>query len=175
MKPCEEGEEEDEGENKEPGSSPSDPSCSITTPAPGGSSSSDMSKLWKRSRTKQDPDADLSHAGKNLNSPGCVQNLEIKGTGKILQGKSETNGNYVTLRETRTIQEQHCQDGQRKRRPVTVDTSKAKTSLEAVKLSIKQLKWKEVQYHKVSVGHQSQRSSLDPTCCSLETIYIHMS
>ncbi|XP_013876032.1 tubulin polyglutamylase TTLL11 [Austrofundulus limnaeus] len=135
MKPC--GEEEEEEENEEPGSSPSDPPCSITTPGPGGSSG--FSKPQRRSRTKLDSDAGLSPAGKNLNCPDCVQNL--KGTGKILQGKSETNGNY--LQGTRSIQDQQGQDGPRKRRPVTVDTSKAKTSLEALKLSIKQLKWKE--------------------------------
>ncbi|XP_013886234.1 tubulin polyglutamylase TTLL11, partial [Austrofundulus limnaeus] len=140
MKPC--GEEEEEEENEEPGSSPSDPPCSITTPGPGGSSG--FSKPQRRSRTKLDSDAGLSPAGKNLNSPDCVQNL--KGTGKILQGKSETNGNY--LQGTRSIQDQQGQDGPRKRRPVTVDTSKAKTSLEALKLSIKQLKWKEIRLGK---------------------------
>lgn len=135
-----------------PGSSPSDPPSSITTPGSGGSSSSDFSKSQRRIRTRLDySGAGLSRAGKNLNSPDCVGNLESEGTGKILQGKSEPNGNYVTLQETRTIQEQRCQDGPRKRRPVTVDTSKAKTSLEALKLSIKQLKWKEVRYHEVSV------------------------
>lgn len=81
-------------------------------------------------------------SGKNLNRLGT---LHIKGTGKILQGKTETNGNYVTIQPSKNNQE----DGfklARKRRPVTVDTSKAKTSLEALKISIKQLKWKEVCY-----------------------------
>ncbi|XP_017286699.1 tubulin polyglutamylase TTLL11 [Kryptolebias marmoratus] len=131
MKPC--GEAEDE----EPGSSPSDP-----TPGPG---SSDLPTLRRRSRSKPDPDAGSGRgpAGKNLNSPGCEQTLEVKGTGKVPHGKSETNGNYVAVQEGRSILEPRCQEGLRKRRAVTVDTSKAKTSLEALKLSIKQLKWKE--------------------------------
>lgn len=85
-------------------------------------------------------------AVKNLNSPLCEESLHIKGTGKILQGKSESNGNYLASHESRNAQETRCEDGvklPRKRRPVTVDTSKAKTSLEALKLSIKELKWKE--------------------------------
>ncbi|XP_024113598.1 tubulin polyglutamylase TTLL11 isoform X1 [Oryzias melastigma] len=77
----------------------------------------------------------------NLNNPGFEQALHVKGSGSLLHGPSETNGNYLINRgplETRR------EDGQsRKRRPVTVDTSKAKTSLEALKMSIKQLKWKE--------------------------------
>ncbi|XP_061589292.1 tubulin polyglutamylase TTLL11 [Cololabis saira] len=79
----------------------------------------------------------------NLNNPGCEQALRIKGTGKILQGKAESNGNCGS----RNVQETHSrEDGcvcSLKRKPVTVDISKAKTSLEALKLSIKQLKWKE--------------------------------
>lgn len=35
-------------------------------------------------------------------------------------------------------------DGHRSQRPVTVDSSKARTSLDALKISIRQLKWKEV-------------------------------
>ncbi|XP_059214334.1 tubulin polyglutamylase TTLL11 isoform X2 [Centropristis striata] len=86
------------------------------------------------------------HIGRNLNRLGHERTLHIKGTGKILQGKSETNGNYVTIHPSKNIQEKHREDGlklARKRRPVTVDTAKAKTSLEALKISIKQLKWKE--------------------------------
>ncbi|XP_028274406.1 tubulin polyglutamylase TTLL11 isoform X2 [Parambassis ranga] len=82
-----------------------------------------------------------AHTEKNLNR------LHIKGTGKILQGKSETNGNYVTIHHesSKSTQDTRREEGfkTRRRRPVTVDTSKAKTSLEALKISIKQLKWKE--------------------------------
>lgn len=90
-----------------------------------------------------------AHARKNLNRLEHERALQIKGTGKILQGKSETNGNYVTIQPSKNTQEARREDGRkmaRKRRPVTVDTAKAKTSLEALKLSIKQLKWKEVCY-----------------------------
>uniref|UniRef100_A0A4W6EYF4 Tubulin tyrosine ligase-like family, member 11 n=1 Tax=Lates calcarifer TaxID=8187 RepID=A0A4W6EYF4_LATCA len=116
-----------------------------------------------KSRTKQGKDdknscgkdiSDLSlhgsvvsaHDGKNLNRLGHERTLHIRGTGKILQGKSETNGNYVTIHASKNVQDMRREDGfklPKKRRPVTVDTSKAKTSLEALKLSIKQLKWKE--------------------------------
>ncbi|XP_067339729.1 tubulin polyglutamylase TTLL11 isoform X2 [Channa argus] len=85
-----------------------------------------------------------AHVGRNLNRLGHEGTLHIKGTGRILQ--SETNGNYVTIHPSKHIQDTRCEDTlkiARKRRPVTVDTSKAKTSLEALKLSIKQLKWKE--------------------------------
>lgn len=52
-------------------------------------------------------------------------------------GKAETNGAEEEDEEdtVKTV---------RKARSITVDTSKAKTSLEALKLSIRQLKWKEV-------------------------------
>lgn len=93
-----------------------------------------------------------AHGGKNLNRLGHERTLHIKGTGKILQGKSETNGNYVTIHPSKNIQEARREDAfklAKKRRPVTVDTAKAKTSLEALKLSIRQLKWKEVCYMRV--------------------------
>lgn len=83
---------------------------------------------------------------KNLNRLGYERTLHVKGTGKLQQGKSETNGNYVTIHTAKNTEETRREDGfklAKKRRPVTVDTSKAKTSLEALKISIKQLKWKE--------------------------------
>lgn len=55
--------------------------------------------------------------------------LPVKGL-----GKAETNGAAA----------EDTVKAVRKTRSVTVDTSKAKTSLEALKLSIRQLKWKEV-------------------------------
>uniref|UniRef100_UPI0037E9931F tubulin polyglutamylase TTLL11 n=1 Tax=Semicossyphus pulcher TaxID=241346 RepID=UPI0037E9931F len=82
---------------------------------------------------------DSPHAGKNLNRRGHERTLHIRGTGKILQGKSEANGNYVNIHPSKNTQDSLA----RKRRPVTVDIVKAKTSLEALKISIKQLKWKE--------------------------------
>lgn len=88
-----------------------------------------------------------AHAKKNLNRIEQERTLQIKGTGKILQGKLETNGNYVNNQSARNNQDSRRDEAlklARKRRPVTVDTAKAKTSLEALKLSIKLLKWKEV-------------------------------
>ncbi|KAA0717160.1 Tubulin polyglutamylase TTLL11 [Triplophysa tibetana] len=76
------------------------------------------------------------------------QNLQVKGTGKIFKAKSAANGHVESCqRQT----EEKCEHGVKedgnkvgkKRRSVTVDSSKAKTSLEALKLSIRQLKWKE--------------------------------
>ncbi|XP_061912997.1 tubulin polyglutamylase TTLL11 [Entelurus aequoreus] len=64
-------------------------------------------------------------------------------------GKSETNGHHHHHHHANVQPpsgNNQSQDGgkpAKKRRPVRVDTSKAKTSLEAVKISIKQLKWKE--------------------------------
>ncbi|KAM6901070.1 tubulin polyglutamylase TTLL11 [Lycodopsis pacificus] len=88
-----------------------------------------------------------AHVGKNLNRLlGHERTLLVKGTGKILQGKLETNGNYANIQPSKNNQETRREDGfklAKKRRPVTVDISKAKTSLEALKLSVKQLKWKE--------------------------------
>ncbi|XP_068609101.1 tubulin polyglutamylase TTLL11 [Brachionichthys hirsutus] len=61
------------------------------------------------------------------------------------KNSSDTNGNYANVDPSESSREARPEDGSkpRKRRPVTVDTAKAKTSLEALKLSIKQLKWKE--------------------------------
>ncbi|XP_071322276.1 tubulin polyglutamylase TTLL11 isoform X2 [Trachinotus anak] len=117
-----------------------------------GKSRSKQGKDDKNSSGKHISDLSLhgsvvsAHVGKNLNGLGQERTLHIKGTGKILQGKSETNGNFVTIHASKSIQDTRREDGfklARKRRPVTVDTSKAKTSLEALKISIKQLKWKE--------------------------------
>lgn len=106
------------------------------------------------------------HVGKNLNRPGHERTLHIRGTGKILQGKSESNGNYVTVHPSKNGQDTRREDGfklARRRRPVTVDTAKAKTSLEALKLSIKQLKWKEVCYMRVLF---LIFYAVRPTCCA---------
>uniref|UniRef100_A0A1A7WBD4 Tubulin tyrosine ligase-like family, member 11 n=1 Tax=Iconisemion striatum TaxID=60296 RepID=A0A1A7WBD4_9TELE len=161
MKPDgEEAEVEDDTEEQVPVSSPSasaSPDPIITTTGTDASTSSNVCKRNGKSRVKPgrddkncsgNPSSNLHwsvvppHAVKNVNSPRSgQQNLKIKGLGRILQGKSESNGNYAS----KTIQETRCEDGFRlsRRRPVTVDTSKAKTSLEALKLCIKQLKWKE--------------------------------
>ncbi|XP_026104344.1 tubulin polyglutamylase TTLL11 [Carassius auratus] len=75
-------------------------------------------------------------------------NLHIKGTARLLKAKTASNGHVEScLRHTDGKCEHHGKEGEskaaKKRRAVTVDTSKAKTSLEALKMSIRQLKWKE--------------------------------
>lgn len=89
------------------------------------------------------------HAGRNLNRLGHERTLHIRGTGEILHAKSEANRNYATIHSTKNIHDAGLGDGfkpAKKKGPVTVDTAKAKTSLEALKISIKQLNWKEVCY-----------------------------
>lgn len=75
--------------------------------------------------------------------------LHIKGTARLLKGKTAANGHVESCkRQTDGKCEHHGKEDEskvsKKRRSVTVDTSKAKTSLEALKMSIRQLKWKEV-------------------------------
>ncbi|XP_034565839.1 tubulin polyglutamylase TTLL11 isoform X3 [Notolabrus celidotus] len=132
--------------------SSSDVSNTSITSRQRGKSRSKLVKDDKNSTGKSISDLSLhgsvvsAPAGKNLNRPGLERTLHIKGTGKTLQGKSENNGNYVTIQPSKNIQEARREEAlklTRKRRPVTVDTAKAKTSLEALKISIKQLKWKE--------------------------------
>lgn len=132
-----------------PSASPDPPRRTTTTTGTDASGSSNAGKQRAKRSTKDSCGKSSQGfavpviAVKNLNSPPlCEESLHIKGTGKILQGKSESNGNYVAIHESRNTQDVFKLP--RKRRPVTVDTSKAKTSLEALKLSIKELKWKEV-------------------------------
>ncbi|XP_077479503.1 tubulin polyglutamylase TTLL11 [Stigmatopora argus] len=79
--------------------------------------------------------------GANITQLGGVQQqIVVKSIGQVIGVKWEANGNYSS-----GVQGQ--EDGEKlakKRRPVTVDISKAKTSLEGLKISIKQLKWKEI-------------------------------
>ncbi|XP_076014734.1 tubulin polyglutamylase TTLL11 [Genypterus blacodes] len=114
--------------------------------------SKSRSKPSKEEKNKHISDLSLfgsvaaSHVGKNLNRLHHERMLHVKGTGRILQGRSESNGNFMLNNPPKHMQETRRGDGAKlakKKRPVTVDTSKAKTSLEALKISIKQLKWKE--------------------------------
>ncbi|XP_006796885.1 tubulin polyglutamylase TTLL11 [Neolamprologus brichardi] len=144
-------------EEQVPGSSPS---ASVSPDHPTGTDASSTSlpcKQTGKSRSKPGREdkrhtSDVASQGsvvsseKNLNRLGYERTLQVKGTGKILQRKSEPNGNYVTIHTSKNMEEMRREEGfklAKKRRPVTVDTSKAKTSLEALKISIKQLKWKE--------------------------------
>ncbi|XP_047228160.1 tubulin polyglutamylase TTLL11 isoform X2 [Girardinichthys multiradiatus] len=144
--------EEVDSEGEMPVSASPDQSSCITTTGTDALGSSNVCKQTGKISSKNSfskpvqGSAIPAHAVKNLNTPICEYTLHNKGTGKILQGKSESNGNYVAVQASRNTQESFCEDGfklPRKRRPVMVDTSKAKTSLEALKLSIKELKWKE--------------------------------
>uniref|UniRef100_A0A3B1JNG9 Tubulin tyrosine ligase-like family, member 11 n=1 Tax=Astyanax mexicanus TaxID=7994 RepID=A0A3B1JNG9_ASTMX len=138
-----------------PADPPPAPALPATAPAPALSRSArretSRTSVHPRNRSKsrgkassRDTNANVRQDWdkcKGLSRLGSEQMLQIKGTGKILQGKTETNGSKEEDRG-----ENGKEKGSRvvqKRRSVTVDTSKAKTSLEALKLSIKQLKWKE--------------------------------
>lgn len=127
---------------------------STTLPCkPTGKSRSKPGKDDKKHTSDAAPHGFVAASEKNLNRLGYEGTLHVKGTGKLLQGKSETNGNYVTIHTAKSAEEARREDGfklAKKRRPVTVDTAKAKTSLEALKISIKQLKWKEVCYSRLS-------------------------
>ncbi|XP_043094258.1 tubulin polyglutamylase TTLL11 isoform X2 [Puntigrus tetrazona] len=75
-------------------------------------------------------------------------NLHVKGTARLLKVKTAANGHVESgKRQTDGKCEHHGKEDEskaaKKRKAVTVDTSKAKTSLEALKMSIRQLKWKE--------------------------------
>lgn len=80
--------------------------------------------------------------GKNPKRQEYVRNLHLRGSEKVPQGRSEANGNYIDMKINQDAHDNGVKR-QQKKKPVTVDTSKAKTSLEALKISIKQLKWKE--------------------------------
>ncbi|XP_059906475.1 tubulin polyglutamylase TTLL11 isoform X2 [Gadus macrocephalus] len=135
--------------------SPPVPSCVPSAAGVQGSATPLASKDKARSRSKMGRDdrstegkvntdigyAISTHVGKHLNRLRGEKVLQIKCAGRVMQGKQETNGNstHHRPRDRHEPGNKH----QRKKKPVTVDTSKAKTSLEALKMSIKQLKWKE--------------------------------
>ncbi|KAM9820803.1 tubulin polyglutamylase TTLL11 [Neosynchiropus ocellatus] len=101
-------------------------------------------KQSERGRSKPSKDENNSSV-KNFYSMGAEKVLQENE--KILLGKQETNGNYIS-NNTKSKNSQDSSRGDvakhpKRRRPVTVDTSKAKTSLEALKISIKTLKWRE--------------------------------
>ncbi|CAG05225.1 unnamed protein product, partial [Tetraodon nigroviridis] len=132
------------------------PASPVSPDPPGvataGSDATDISTHPRTTRPRQETDErdpcgnlersfhgseDSDHLTKNFSN--------LTGGVKIQKGTTETNGNFV--QPPANLQEAHGEDAMRpakKRRPVTVDSAKAKTSLEALKLSIKQLKWREV-------------------------------
>lgn len=112
-----------------------------------GSDAANLSSHPRENRPKQRKDERDSCDNQDTSFYGSeVLNLSHLTVGvKVQKGKSESNGNDVQA--PRNLQEGRSEEAARpakKRRPVTVDSAKAKTSLEALKLSIKQLKWKEV-------------------------------
>lgn len=121
------------------------------TTAGGDAASISTQSRKNRSKLRKDEKDPCGNPEKSLCRPDVgdhvIKNLSnLTGGAKIQRGKSETNGNYQlqppgNLREARS---EEAMKAVKKRRPVTVDSAKAKTSLEALKLSIKQLKWKEV-------------------------------
>uniref|UniRef100_A0A3P9JK33 Tubulin tyrosine ligase-like family, member 11 n=1 Tax=Oryzias latipes TaxID=8090 RepID=A0A3P9JK33_ORYLA len=143
----EDAEKEAADSEEQVASLPASPDPSSITATTGTDASSVLCKQRSRGHrepaccVKAAPDwplrgpAALAPAVINLNNPGFERAFHVKGSGSLLHGTSETNGNYLINRGP--------QEQSQKRRPVTVDSSKAKTSLEALKMSIKQLKWKE--------------------------------
>lgn len=131
--------------------SPDSPSITITgrvsfNPNPGKNGSKCRGNLAKDVRdltAKQLTDRTFS--GKNLKRQENERSLHIRESEKVLQDRSEANGNYMNNPHVKSNQDMHGNGVKppRKKKPVTVDISKAKTSLEALKISIKQLRWKE--------------------------------
>lgn len=132
------------------------PASPVSPEPPGvttaGSDAANTSTHPRKNRPKQKPDGKDSSG--NLEKPfygsevgdRLTTNFSHLTEGvKLQRGTTETNGNFV--QPSKNLQEARSEDAMKpakKRRPVTVDSAKAKTSLEALKLSIKQLKWKEV-------------------------------
>ncbi|XP_072310639.1 tubulin polyglutamylase TTLL11 [Eucyclogobius newberryi] len=154
-----------EKEGVDPGEqvgSMSSPSASVSPDAPtittAGGDTNTLSSCKNRSKSrgkpaKEDRNVTIKHnkdpalhsclSGQKQNEEN-ERTLLIRGTEKVLLGRSEPNGNYLNTSHSNNNQEQ--ENGikhPRKKKPVTVDSSKAKTSLEALKISIKYLKWKE--------------------------------
>lgn len=123
------------------------PSSSSSSPVPSSTAAVQASitcEQQERGRSKPCKDENNSSV-KNLYGTGGEKMLQENG--KIQLGRQETNGNFIS-NNAKSKNSQDCGRGDglkrpRRRRPVTVDTSKAKTSLEALKMSIKDLKWKE--------------------------------
>lgn len=135
------------------------PALQSSVPADVPTSRRDISRsgINGRSRSKSRSKADGKQVSdmksdnlreKATNRVSNEQHLQVKGTGKILRSKCAANGHVESCPgQTDGKCEDHGrEDGSKvvkKRRTVTVDISKAKTSLEALKLSIRELKWKE--------------------------------
>ncbi|KAK7896094.1 hypothetical protein WMY93_021419 [Mugilogobius chulae] len=116
-------------------------SCKNRSKSRGKPAKDDRNVIVKQNK---DPALQSSLSGQKTNRQENERTLLIRGTEKTLQGRSEPNGNYLNIPHLKNNQEQ--ENGfkhPRKKKAVTVDSSKAKTSLEALKISIKYLKWKE--------------------------------
>nr|XP_033816980.1 tubulin polyglutamylase TTLL11 isoform X2 [Geotrypetes seraphini] len=71
--------------------------------------------------------------------------MDLAAEGPVLAKRSVASRGHsrLTFRKAMSAKEKREEGGRGHRRPVTVDSSKAKTSLEALKICIKILKWKE--------------------------------
>ncbi|KAJ0057194.1 hypothetical protein NL108_002113 [Boleophthalmus pectinirostris] len=154
---------EKEGVDSEELVSMPSPSASVSPDAPSititGRDTNNLSTCRNRSKSRgkpakedknlsvkhnKDPPFHSSLLGQKQNRQENERTLLIRGTEKVLQGRSEPNGNYMNNPHLKNIQDhENGIKHPRKKKPVTVDSSKAKTSLEALKISIKHLKWKE--------------------------------
>lgn len=108
------------------------------SPAPEATGTSEKSSSKVRSK----PEAGIVKRSSDLivNKPRACASIQVKGARRHafpVKGvvKAKTDGGAAEENTLKAV---------RKGKFVTVDTSKAKTSLEALKLSIRQLKWKEV-------------------------------
>ncbi|KAM4662215.1 tubulin polyglutamylase TTLL11 isoform 2-T2 [Discoglossus pictus] len=80
--------------------------------------------------TQFEPGVSLASCGSEKSDPKMSVKKAIRYSGRVAQPHESKVG-------------QKKVEGRGQKRPVTVDSSKAKTSLEALKISIKELKWKE--------------------------------
>jgi len=143
----EEQEEEQEQAEAPAAASPLSPPPVVVPPPPPGVTTTATSSFMV---------SNVMRVGRELNRPVP----RVRGTGggggggggKLLQ-QQQQGGKLLESNGNRTNNQHHQHQAKdrhaahkhpRKKKHVTVDTSKAKTSLEALKLSIKQLKWKEV-------------------------------
>lgn len=125
--------------------SPDAPSITITGSIPrtynnGSKIRGNPAKDNKYLTDKQCPERALNRSlsGKNIKRQENERSLQV------LQDRSEASGNYKNNPCFKSSQDPNGNGVKpARKKTVTVDISKAKTSLEALKISIKQLRWKE--------------------------------
>ncbi|XP_058238720.1 tubulin polyglutamylase TTLL11 isoform X2 [Hemibagrus wyckioides] len=115
------------------------PVCSPASAPPAPESTGTSEKSCSKVKSKPGTRIVKRNSDLIVNKPRACASVQVKGARRHAlpvkgSGKAETNGGAAEENTVKAV---------RKARYVTVDTSKAKTSLEALKLSIRQLKWKE--------------------------------